>query len=72
MGKLTRVQKLGIVMLVVSLFVGIFGTAGSIRLSFSELESAENAGIGAVGDQIVNAILFSAGGLIGGRPDGGR
>ena len=65
MAKLTGMQKLAIVIFLASLFVGIFGTAWSISLSFSELESAENAGIGPVGNQIANAILFSAGGLIG-------
>ena len=65
MAKLTGMQKFGIVLFLMSLLVGIIGTALSISRSFSELESAENAGIGPVGDQIAGAILFSAGGLIG-------
>ena len=65
MVKLTGMQKAGIALLLVSPLVGIIGTAWSINLSFSALDSAENAGIGPVGDQIANAIIFSAGGLIG-------
>jgi biopolymer transport protein ExbB/TolQ len=65
MAKLTTLQKLGIAVLVLSPIVGILGTAVSIYLSFSALEIAENSGIGAVGNQIGKALLFTVGGLIG-------
>jgi len=65
MAKLTTLQKFGIALLVVSPLVGFLGTVASILLSFSALETAENSGIGAVGDNIRNALLFTGGGIVG-------
>ena len=65
MAKMTTVQKLGIVVMLVSIPGGLIGTVLSIYLSFTALESAENTGIGPVSDHIANALLFTAGGLVG-------
>ncbi len=65
MAKTTALQKLGIGFIVLSPLVGLVGTAWSIYLSFTALETAETAGIGPVGDQIRNALMFSAGGIMG-------
>ena len=65
MAKLRGVQKIGIVVLVLSFLIGMIGTVWSIYSSFSALESAENAGIGPVRDQIANALLYSAAGVVG-------
>ncbi len=62
---MNAMQKAGLAILVLSPVVGLAGTAWSIYSSFSALESAENAGIGAVGDEIGKAILFTVGGLVG-------
>ena len=65
MAKMTGLQKLGIAILLVSLVAGFAGTLVSIYLSFAALDKAENAGIGAVGDHITHALVFTVGGLIG-------
>ena len=65
MAKLTTLQKLGIALIVVSPVVGLLGTVTSIYLSFSALAVAENSGIGAVGSEMTNALLFTVGGLVG-------
>jgi len=65
MAKITNLQKLGITVLVLSPVIGLLGTVASIYLSFSALQTSENAGIGSVGSLLGNAILFTAGGLIG-------
>ena len=44
MANITKLQKLGIVVLVVSALGGALGTVLSIYLSFSALESAERTG----------------------------
>ena len=62
---MSRLQKFGIVLLLASLFIGLAGTAWSIYLSFAELDQAEFSGIGPVGEQISNAIIFAAGGFVG-------
>lgn len=62
---MTAMQKVGIAVLVLSPIVGLAGTAWSIYSSFGALEAAENSGIGPVGDQIGNAMLFTVGGLVG-------
>ena len=54
-----------IAVLVFSALIGMIGTVASIYLSFSALDVAENSGIGAVGDHIRNALLFTVGGIIG-------
>jgi len=66
MARLSNLQQLGIAVLVLSPIIGILGTAVSIYLSFSALGVAENSGIGAVGNEIGKALLFTVGGLIGG------
>jgi hypothetical protein len=63
--KITNLQKLAIALLIVSFLVGAVGTLWSIYLSFDALERSENSGIGPVGDQIFNALLFSAGSILG-------
>ena len=65
MAKITKLQKFGITVLVLSPVIGLLGTVASIYLSFSALDVAENSGIGAVGDHIRNALLFTVGGIIG-------
>lgn len=65
MARMTAMQKAGLAVLLLSPVVGLAGTAWSIYSSFSALESAENAGIGRVGDEIRNALLYTLGGLIG-------
>ena len=66
MAKITTLQKLGIALLLISPLVGVLGTVISIYLSFSALDAAnQNAGIGAVGNQITRALLFSAAGVVG-------
>jgi len=65
MAGITTKQKIGIAVLTLSFVVGLAGTAWSIYSSFRALGMAENAGIGAVGNEIGRALLFSVGGLIG-------
>ncbi len=50
--------------IILSVFVGIAGTAWNIYSSYDALPSAETHGIGAIGDSIRNALFFSAGGLV--------
>jgi len=65
MAKITTLQKLGIAVLVVSPVVGLLGAVISVYSSFAALHGAKNSGIGAVGDHIRNALLFTVGGIIG-------
>jgi biopolymer transport protein ExbB/TolQ len=65
MARMTATQKAGLAVLVLSPVVGLAGTAWSIYSSFAALESAENAGIGSVGDEIGKAVVFTVGGLVG-------
>ena len=65
MATLTTLQKTGVALLILSLPGGLAGTAWSIYSSFGALANAENAGIGAVGDKILNALLFTMIGLFG-------
>ena len=58
-------QKTGMIVILASLVIGILGTVWNIYGSFEALQTAENTGIGAVGDSIRNALLFSAAGLVG-------
>ena len=55
----------GIAVFLVSVLVGVAGSAGSIYGSFDAMEMNESAGIGAVGAGIYRALVFSALGLIG-------
>lgn len=65
MAKLTRTQTTGVVILILSPLIGLIGTVWSVYSSFTALDTAEFGGIGPVGDQISNALLFSAGGVAG-------
>jgi len=65
MAKITGLQKIGIVVLLLSFLIGMIGTVLSIYSSFSALDAAELRGIGPVGDQIKNALWFSLGGVVG-------
>jgi biopolymer transport protein ExbB/TolQ len=65
MGTFTVTQKIGLAVMIVSLSGGFAGTVWSISSSFGALENAESAGIGPVGDEIWNAMLFTLGGLTG-------
>lgn len=65
MARMTAMQKVGLAVFALSPVVGLAGTAWSIYSAFGALEVAENTGIGAVGDQIGNALLFTVGGLVG-------
>jgi hypothetical protein len=58
-------QKLGIIVVLSSLTIGIVGTGWSVYESFAALELAESAGIGAIGDSLRKALFFSAGGVVG-------
>ena len=62
---MTKLQKVGIAILVLSVLGGGLGAELSIYLSLANLDAAENSGIGRVGDQITYAILFTAGGIVG-------
>ena len=62
---LTKTQKAALILIVASIFVGITGTVWNIYGSFDALAAAENAGIGAVGTSIRNALIFSVGGMVG-------
>ena len=65
MTKMTTLQKIGLTILIVSFLAGLIGTGWSIYLSFTAVDSAEISGLAPVSDRIVNAIIFTAGGLIG-------
>ena len=65
MRRMTTLQKVGITILIVSFLAGLIGTVWRIYLSFTALDSAEVAGLAPVSDRIANAIIFTAGGLIG-------
>lgn len=62
---INKTQRVAIAIIVLSLFLGIGGMIWSIYAAFSELATAENAGIGAIGDSIRNALIFTVGGLVG-------
>ena len=65
MTKITTLQKLGIGLVCFSPLVGGIGAVVSVYSSFAALHTSENAGLGSVGGLLTNAILFTAGGLIG-------
>ena len=65
MTKMTTLQKVGLTILVVSFLAGLIGTVWSVYLSFTALDSSEVAGLAPVSDRLANAIVFTAGGLIG-------
>lgn len=65
MSAFTKLQKVGLILLLGSLLIGFGRTVRSIYGSFAALETAENAGIGPVGDSIQNALVFTAIGLVG-------
>jgi biopolymer transport protein ExbB/TolQ len=62
---ITKNQKIGISVIVLSLVVGIGGTICSIGWAFWALASVENAGIGSIGNSITGALIFTVVGLIG-------
>ena len=62
---ISKKQKIGVAVIVSSLVLGMGGTVWSIFSAFEALATAENAGIGAVGDPIRNALVFTVGGLVG-------
>lgn len=49
----------GLAIFLCSIVIGFAGTAWSVYESFDALEQAENAGIGAVGVSIQQAMVFS-------------
>lgn len=65
MSAFTKLQKVGLVVLIGSLLIGFGGMVWSIYGSFVALATAENAGIGSVGDSIQNALIFTILGIIG-------
>jgi hypothetical protein len=65
MAKINSLQTIGIVVVVVSLLVGGVGTIACIYKGFVALHSAQNAGIGSVGDLLRNALFFTVGGIVG-------
>ncbi|HLA94103.1 MAG TPA: MotA/TolQ/ExbB proton channel family protein [Pyrinomonadaceae bacterium] len=62
---LTKLQLAGVILIIGSLLFGLGGTAWSVYGSFAALETAENTGIGPVGDHIRNALIFTVAGLVG-------
>lgn len=65
MSAFTKLQKVGLILLIGSLLIGLGGTVWSIYGSFAALATAENTGIGPVGDSIQNALIFTILGIIG-------
>ncbi len=55
----------GVVLLIVSILIGLSGTIWGIFSSFDALRFNENAGIGAVGDGIRNALVSTIVSIIG-------
>ncbi|MEO8572745.1 MAG: MotA/TolQ/ExbB proton channel family protein [Pyrinomonadaceae bacterium] len=65
MARISSMQKAGIAVVVMSFLGGALGTVWSIYSSLMALDASANAGIGAVGDKILNALLWSVGGVVG-------
>ena len=65
MRSLERITIGGIVLVILSPLAGIIGTVWSLYGSFNALERNESAGIGAVGGEIANALIFTICGLLG-------
>ena len=65
MARITTLQKAGIAVLIVGPVGGMIGTVLSIYQSFAAMETAESGGIGAVGDWLSYALIFSAAGIVG-------
>lgn len=62
---LTKLQMAGLFVTIGSLLIGFGGMVWSIYGSFTALATAENSGIGPVGDSIQNALIFTILGIIG-------
>ncbi|MGQ0540479.1 MAG: hypothetical protein ACT4O9_01355 [Blastocatellia bacterium] len=65
MSAFTKLQKIGLVVLIGSMLIAFGGTISNIYESFAGLAIAENAGIGPVGDSIRNALIFTVLGIFG-------
>ncbi len=65
MKNLTLLQIAGIALLLISPLTGLCGAAWSINQSFDSLAANESAGIGAVGNWITTALIYTFGGIIG-------
>ena len=63
--KKNKLLVAGAVIFIVSVIVGILGTAFGVLSSFTALNSAESAGIERVGNGIESSMLFTASSLIG-------
>ncbi|MBK8465228.1 MAG: MotA/TolQ/ExbB proton channel family protein [Chloracidobacterium sp.] len=55
----------GVIIFLLSILLGIIGTLWNIYGSFDALEKTESAGIGAVGDGIARALIFTIVSLAG-------
>ncbi|MEQ1646814.1 MAG: MotA/TolQ/ExbB proton channel family protein [Pyrinomonadaceae bacterium] len=60
-----KLISIGLVFLIVSVAVGLLGTAWGVSRSFGSMVTNESAGIGAVGGGIFEALIFSIVGIIG-------
>ncbi|MFN0138760.1 MAG: MotA/TolQ/ExbB proton channel family protein [Pyrinomonadaceae bacterium] len=65
MKSLSRKTLIGIVLVILSPLVGIAGAIWSVYRSFEAMERNESAGIGAVGGEILSALIFTIAGIIG-------
>lgn len=65
MKSLNNLQRFGLLVLLMGPLVGLSGTIWHIYGSFDALGRAESAGIGAAGDSIQTALIFTALGLLG-------
>lgn len=62
---ISRTQKIGLAIIILSLVIGTGGTGLSVYGAFFALETAEFTGLGPVTDSIRNALIFTIGGLVG-------
>lgn len=65
MKSLSRITLLGIVLVILSPLVGIAGAVWSVYRSFEATVWNKSAGIGAVGVEILSALIFTIAGIIG-------
>jgi hypothetical protein len=69
--KKTKLRNISLALIAVSVLLGAIGCVGGLFWSFHALESAENQGIGPVGDGLTIALASLAVGGIGAIVSGG-